>query len=388
MGILMILIILLRTFVGSMKSILALKTGQRIDASLILGYYKHLLTLPQQFFDTMRVGEIISRVNDAVKIRNFINNVSLDLAVNLLIMIFTLIVMFVYSWKLAAITLVSAPLFILTYVLFNRLNKKYQRNIMESSAELESQLVESLNSIATIKRFGIESFANLKTEIRFVHLLKNTYTSAYGAIIANGGIEFISTGITIAVLWAGSIRIGDYNITQINNESLRQIVGTVPQQIELFAGSIIENIALGDFEPDMQKIMQLCDQLGIKDFIEKLPNAYLTQIGEHGVSLSGGEKQRIAIARALYKNPEILIFDEATSSLDSISEKYVKRTLSALAKEGKTIIIIAHRLSTVKHADTIIVLENGKMMESGTHDQLIHSDGIYRKLWNEQFNQI
>ena len=517
MGILMILIILLRTFVGSMKSILALKTGQRIDASLILGYYKHLLTLPQQFFDTMRVGEIISRVNDAVKIRNFINNVSLDLAVNLLIMIFTLIVMFVYSWKLAAITLVSAPLFILTYVLFNRLNKKYQRNIMESSAELESQLVESLNSIATIKRFGIESFANLKTEIRFVHLLKNTYTSAYGAIIANGGIEFISTGITIAVLWAGSnfvidkeitpgtlmvfyslvgyvltpvgklissnqtiqdamiaadrlfqimdlereqdetnkiilkpemvgniqfenvafrygsrkqvfeslnlsihksettaiigesgsgkttlisliqnlypiqagsIRIGDYNITQINNESLRQIVGTVPQQIELFAGSIIENIALGDFEPDMQKIMQLCDQLGIKDFIEKLPNAYLTQIGEHGVSLSGGEKQRIAIARALYKNPEILIFDEATSSLDSISEKYVKRTLSALAKEGKTIIIIAHRLSTVKHADTIIVLENGKMMESGTHDQLIHSDGIYCKLWNEQFNQI
>ena len=517
MGILMILIILLRTFVGSMKSILALKTGQRIDASLILGYYKHLLTLPQQFFDTMRVGEIISRVNDAVKIRNFINNVSLDLAVNLLIMIFTLIVMFVYSWKLAAITLVSAPLFILTYVLFNRLNKKYQRNIMESSAELESQLVESLNSIATIKRFGIESFANLKTEIRFVHLLKNTYTSAYGAIIANGGIEFISTSITIAVLWAGSnfvidkeitpgtlmvfyslvgyiltpvgklissnqtiqdamiaadrlfqimdlereqdetnkiilkpemvgniqfenvafrygsrkqvfeslnlsihksettaiigesgsgkttlisliqnlypiqtgcIRIGDYNITQINNESLRQIVGTVPQQIELFAGSIIENIALGDFEPDMQKIMQLCDQLGIKDFIEKLPNAYLTQIGEHGVSLSGGEKQRIAIARALYKNPEILIFDEATSSLDSISEKYVKRTLSALAKEGKTIIIIAHRLSTVKHADTIIVLENGKMMESGTHDQLIHTEGIYCKLWNEQFNQI
>lgn len=171
MGILMILIILLRTFVGSMKSILALKTGQRIDASLILGYYKHLLTLPQQFFDTMRVGEIISRVNDAVKIRNFINNVSLDLAVNLLIMIFTLIVMFVYSWKLAAITLVSAPLFILTYVLFNRLNKKYQRNIMESSAELESQLVESLNSIATIKRFGIESFANLKTEIRFVHCI-------------------------------------------------------------------------------------------------------------------------------------------------------------------------------------------------------------------------
>jgi ATP-binding cassette subfamily B protein len=142
-----------------MKSILALKTGQRIDASLILGYYKHLLTLPQQFFDTMRVGEIISRVNDAVKIRAFINNVSLDLAVNLLILLFTLCLMFVYSWKLALITLVSAPLFILIYILFNKLNRKYQRKIMETGADLESQLVESLNSVSTIKQFGVEPYA-------------------------------------------------------------------------------------------------------------------------------------------------------------------------------------------------------------------------------------
>ena len=148
MGIIMIIILLIRTFIGAMKSILALKTGQRIDASLILGYYKHLLTLPQQFFDTMRVGEIISRVNDAVKIRAFINNVSLDLVVSLMILLFTLCLMFIYSWKLAAITLISAPLFLLIYILFNKLNKKYQRKIMESGAELESQLVESLNSVS------------------------------------------------------------------------------------------------------------------------------------------------------------------------------------------------------------------------------------------------
>ena len=121
MGILMIVILLLRTFIGSMKSILALKTGQRIDAALILGYYKHLLTLPQQFFDTMRVGEIISRVNDAVKIRNFINNVSLDLVVDVMILFFTSCLMFVYSWKLAAVTLLSAPLFFLVFWGFNRL---------------------------------------------------------------------------------------------------------------------------------------------------------------------------------------------------------------------------------------------------------------------------
>ena len=213
MGIIMILIIILRMFIGVMKSILALRTGQRIDASLILGYYKHLLTLPQQFFDTMRVGEIISRVNDAVKIRVFINNVSLDLVVNLLILIFTLGLMFVYSWKLSLIALLSAPLFFLIYFLFNRLNKKYQRKIMESTADLEAHLVESLNSVSTIKRFGIEQFANLKTEIRFVHLIKNTYRSIYGSILANGGIEFVSTGITIALLWAGSCFVINRELT-------------------------------------------------------------------------------------------------------------------------------------------------------------------------------
>ena len=213
MGILMIVILLLRTFIGSMKSILALKTGQRIDAALILGYYKHLLTLPQQFFDTMRVGEIISRVNDAVKIRNFINNVSLDLVVDVMILFFTSCLMFVYSWKLAAVTLLSAPLFFLVFWGFNRLKQQSQRRIMESAADLESQLVESINSISTIKRFGLEEYANLKTEARFVHLLKNMFRSIYGAIVAQGGIQFISTGVTIAVLWVGSMFVIDQELT-------------------------------------------------------------------------------------------------------------------------------------------------------------------------------
>jgi ATP-binding cassette subfamily B protein len=517
MSIIMILILILRTFIGSMKSVLALKTGQRIDASLILGYYKHLLTLPQQFFDTMRVGEIISRVNDAVKIRVFINNVSLDLVVNLLILIFTLCLMLIYSWKLAVITLLSAPLFLLIYYLYNQLNKKYQRKIMESGADLEAHLVESLNSVSTIKQFGIENFANLKTELRFVDLLKNTFRSIYGSIVANNGIEFVSTCITVILLWMGSnyvirqeltpgtlmmfyslvgyvlgsvgklissnqtiqdaliaadrlfqimdlereeddsrkirlepdmvgdicfqnvnfrygsrkylfeslnlkikkgtttaivgesgsgkttlasllqhlypiqsgkIKIGNYDINQIGNESLRSRISSVSQQIELYAGNITDNIALGDFEPDMKKITELCEQLGIREFIEQLPYSYMTLIGEQGASLSGGERQRIAIARALYKNPEILIFDEATSSLDSISEKYVKQTLSALTEQGKTIIIIAHRLSTIKNADTIIALAGGKVAESGSHNQLIKNKSVYWNLWNEQFEKV
>ena len=517
MSVVMIVILILRTFIGAMKSILALKTGQRIDAALILGYYKHLLTLPQQFFDTMRVGEIISRVNDAVKIRNFINNVSLGLVVNMMILLFSVGLMFIYSWELALVTLASAPLFLLIFWGFNRLNRKYQRSIMESSADLEAQLVESINSISTIKRFGIENFANLKTETRFVYLLRNTFHSIYGAIMAQGGIQFVSTAITIAVLWLGSvlvidkeltpgtlmvfysligyvispigslissnqtiqdaliaaerlfqimdlereqddnqkielepdmigditfenvsfrygsrtevfnglnlkiekgkttavigesgsgkttlisllqhiypiqsgrIRIGDYDIAQISNRSLRRQVGTVPQQIELFAGTIVENIAVGNLQPDMKRIADLVEQLGLKGFIERLPKGYMTYIGEHGAFLSGGERQRIAIARALYKEPEILIFDEATSSLDSLSEKYVKQTLDKLAKRGKTVIVIAHRLSTVKSADLIVVLDKGQVAETGTHGELFKSGGIYDRLWNEQFEQL
>lgn len=517
MGVIMLVLLLLRTFIGAMKSILALKTGQRIDAALILGYYKHLLTLPQQFFDTMRVGEIISRVNDAVKIRNFINNVSLDLLVNVMILLFSVCLMFVYSWKLALITLLAAPLFLVIFYSFNKVNRKYQRHIMESSADLEAQLVESLNSISTIKRFGIEEYANLKTETRFVHLLKNTYRSIYGSIMAQGGIQFVSTGITIAILWLGSvlvidqeltpgtlmvfyslvgyvispigslissnqtiqdaliaadrlfqimdlereqneeqkielteemvgdisfedvcfrygsrkeifsalnltiekgkmtaivgesgsgkttlmsllqhiypiqgghIRIGKHDIAEIDNRSLRQRIGTVPQHIELFSGTIAENIAVGELHPKMIRIKALMEMLGLEEFIERQPKGYQTQIGEHGVNLSGGERQRIAIARALYKNPEIIILDEATSSLDNIAENQVKIVMEVMKDAGKTVIIIAHRLSTVKHADRIIVLHNGEVKEEGTHEELSQKDGLYRKLWKEQFEVL
>lgn len=120
------------------------------------------------------------------------------------------------------------------------------------------------------------------------------------------------------------------------------------------------------------------------DFIEKLPNGFNTLVGEHGATLSGGQKQRLAIARALYRQPEILIMDEATSSLDSHAEHHVQQNIKQLKEEGKTIIIIAHRLSTVLLADNIVVLENGKLIEQGSHDKLYKQKGIYYELWQKQ----
>lgn len=512
----MIIVLVLKTLIGMVKSFFALKVGQQIDAQLILGYYKHLMKLPQLFFDTMRVGEITSRISDAVKIRVFINDIIINLAVNIFIVVFSFGLMFIYNHKLALVVLLIIPFYLLVYFLSNRIHKKLQRQLMENSADLESQLVESLNSAATIKRFGLESWANLKTEGNFVKLLQTIFKSGSGSIYLGTFSEFISALFTIILLWYGSylvldneltpgqllsfysitgyftgpaqsliganksiqdaliaadrlfeimdlereekenkikltaelagditfnevsfrygtrvqvfeklslkinkseitalvgesgsgkstmmsllqnlyplnagyIKIGDYDIKHIDNESLRQLVSVVPQQIDLFSGNIIENIAVGDFEPDMQRVWGVCRMLGILEFVEKLPKGFETSLGENGASLSGGQRQRIAIARALYRNPGVLILDEATSALDTVSEQYVQNTIRLLRQAGKTIILIAHRLSTVRHADKIVVLEGGKLIEEGNHHQLFEKRGRYFQLWVKQFEGI
>jgi ATP-binding cassette subfamily B protein len=383
---------------------------------------------------------------------------------------------------------------------------------MEDAAELQTQLVESITHVRTVKEFGIEEFSNIKTENRFVKLLFTTYKSGLNSIFSGTSTSFLASIFTVILLWLGSgyvldgeittgelfsfyaligyftspvaslvgmnktiqnaliaadrlfeimdlereettnkiplqkeslgdivfdnvsfrygsrtqvftnfralfkrnkstaivgesgsgkttlfallqnlypiskgkITIGDFDLKHLDNKSLRKLIGVIPQQLNLFSGTIIENIALGESFPNIQRIMELSDRLSITEFVEKLPYGFETQVGENGAMLSGGQKQRIAIARALYKEPEILLLDEATSALDTHSENLVKDVINEFKMQDKTVIVIAHRLSTIADADTILVMHEGKIIEQGKHHELLYQEGHYSKLWQKQ----
>jgi ABC-type multidrug transport system fused ATPase/permease subunit len=185
---------------------------------------------------------------------------------------------------------------------------------------------------------------------------------------------------------SGEILVDGKNIYDYDLENLRGNMSIVPQDVILFGGTIKENIAYGKPDATDEEIMLAAKQANALNFVEGFPEKFETLVGERGVKLSGGQRQRIAIARALLKNPSILILDEATSSLDSESEKLVQEALEVLM-EGRTSIIIAHRLSTIRNADKILVLDNGKITEEGTHQELINlENGIYKNLSNLQFS--
>lgn len=508
MSIAMLLILAIQILINLLRGQLVLQTGQKIDVCLILGYYNHILALPQKFFDSMRMGEIVSRMNDAVKIRSFLNDVSINMFVDILMILFSFGMMFIYSWNIALIVALAIPMYILVYWAINRINRNLQRVIMENDAKLEAQLVESLGAVSTIKTSGVESFANFKMETRFVKMLHSVYSSGLISICGDNASTLLSVLFTIVLMWFGTtlaleqavtpgellscytllgyitrpvarliqtnrivqdafiaadrlfeifelesasssgidatktdlgdirlenvtfrygaqaevfsdlsvsfrqgeltavvgesgsgkstlaallqnvyqledgcIRIGQYALQDFSSASLHKVMAAVPQSIDVFSGSVIENIALGEFEPEFDKIVRICDRIGLRECIERWPGRFQAHLGENGVRLSGGEKQRLALARALYRDPDVLILDEATSSLDSAAEEFVLRVVEDLSRAGKTIIVITHRLSTVRGADNIVVLDKGRVIEEGKHADLVRTDGPYARLW-------
>lgn len=258
--------------------------------------------------------------------------------------------------------------------------------------DLEPEIHESPNAISIpgisgSVEFRDVSFAYDSQEPVLKHINLKVAPGESIALVGPSGAgktTFVSLLTRFYEPTSGEIVIDGYSISKVTLKSLRQQIGLVPQETVLFGGTVRENIAYGRFYATQEEIIQAAKSANAHEFIEKLPEGYDTPIGQHGMSLSGGQRQRLAIARVILKNPQILILDEATSSLDTESEILIQEALENLMR-GRTTFIIAHRLSTVMNADRILVLKDGQIVESGTHKQLISLNGLYRRLCNAQF---
>ncbi|MBC8009978.1 MAG: ATP-binding cassette domain-containing protein, partial [Burkholderiales bacterium] len=185
---------------------------------------------------------------------------------------------------------------------------------------------------------------------------------------------------------SGEVRVDGINIGDVSIESLRRQIGIVLQDNVLFSGTLEDNIKYGRPDATREQILDAARAANAIEFIDKLPDGFSTVVGERGSKLSGGQRQRVAIARAILKDPRILIFDEATSALDTQSERLIQQAMERLMK-GRTTFVIAHRLSTIQMADMILVMEAGRLVESGRHDELVSRGGLYSKLHALQFQE-
>ncbi len=495
--------ILLSTF----RQHILLFLSRKLDIPLLLGYYNHILHLPYQFFVTRKVGDIITRFQDAMTIKDIFTTVSISLIMDVLLALISGIVLWNLNSNLFIILLIMVLINILLIYFFKKPYKKLNYEQMEAGALLNSHLIESIKNIETVKSQNDEESQIYKLENKFVASLKIGYREGvitnvqssisnligslgniafmgFGAIsimdgkmsigdllvfqtlsqyftepvqnlvslqltfqeaqIAmkrlselmtldredskkeqlkniplNGNIEFknvsfsygsrppvikdfsltIPSGARVAFVGEsgagkstisrlllkfihpqeGKVTISGYDLEDVDHNFLRSHIAYIPQNIELFTGTIIDNIKVGNHNVTYEDIILACKKSDANEFIEKLQNRYETFVEESGSNFSGGEKQRIAIARALIANPEIYIFDEATSNLDSFSEQKIQNLIFR-NRSNKTVIIIAHRLSTIVACDFICFIENGQIIEQGTHEELIRLNGKYAKM--------
>lgn len=509
-------VILLNAFkvlLNALRSHLLLYLSQKLDIALLLGYYRHVLELPMNFFGSRRVGEIISRFNDASKVRDAISGAALTMMIDTLMVLGGGIILYIQSSTLFWVTAIIIILYAAIVFGFNNTYRKKNEKQMEANAQLTSYMVESLNGIQTVKAHNAEYKVKQETEGKFIRLLRSIFSLSLTSNIQSSLVNFVELTGGIVILWVGAIfvikgnmtmgqlitfhsllayffepmknlinlqpqmqtalvasdrlgeildlelertekenskikpdnlkgkieldnitfrygtrqaviqdlsitinpgekvafvgesgsgkttiaklllhfyeaekgdiRIKNYNIKDIALDALRNRIAYIPQETFLFSGSILSNLVLGLDDYTMDKVVEACESAQAHEFINRFPLRYETQLDENGANLSGGQRQRLAIARALLRKPDILILDEATSNLDTITEQAISTTINEYAR-NMTIIIIAHRLSTIRHCDQIYVIEDGKVKESGNHDELLAQNGMYAGLWGRQ----
>lgn len=505
----------LKLIVQMLRGKLLTMMSKNIDLSLMLGYFDHLTELPMRFFDTRKTGEIMSRFNDAGKIRDAISGAALTLMIDTTMVVTCGILLYQISPNLFIIAIITFFIYMLIAAIYVKPIEKVNRQMMEEDAQFNSYIKESIDGMETVKTSKAENIIKNKTVSLFNKFLNENIKGSLISLSKDALIEFFTSFSSLIILWIGAIQVIDGSISlgqlitfttllsyfldpvqnlvnlqnnlqtaivaadrlsdimdlsaerngtlipdtplsqiafdtvtfrygnrplvldglsfkagkgqqialvgesgcgkstiakllqglyfpetgsvSINNISseklslswLRGQIAFVPQNTFLFSDTVRNNLTLGiqaDQIPSDEEIYQILDMCCCQ-FIKELPFGLDSLLEENGANLSGGQRQRLSIARALLRNPKLLILDEATSALDTITENKIQNAIR-LNYPDIIIVMIAHRLSTIRHCDTIIVLDKGNLIEQGTHTELLHLGNRYAQLWSKQNIQL
>lgn len=316
-----------------------------------------------------------------------------------------IIALFISSYLAINKILTPGVVFLVAFYVRSLINSTYPLGrFIQDTSDTEISSARLVNFLETEPEFTDKSDAKELEKLQSIKFNNITYDYTDGKKGAVRNISFtIDAGKTVALVGPsgvgkstltklllrfyeptkGEVVINDQDASAYTGASIRQHIGMVMQDVALFNATIIENLQIANANATEKQIIAAAKQAHAHEFIKELPKGYKTLVGERGVKLSGGQKQRVAIARAILKNPQLIVLDEATSALDSQSERLVQDGLQKLM-EGRSALIIAHRLSTVMHADEILVLQKGTVVERGTHSELIRYNGLYKKLFEMQ----
>lgn len=504
-----IMLEIIKIFLSIFRGFLLMFLGQRIDVSILFGYYNHMIRLPMKFFSSRKAGEIISRFSDADNINDTVAETVLSLMLDVIMSVVGGIIVYFQNQYLFFISVVLLLLYTIIVFSFKGILKKVNREVLENNSQMTSLVIQSINGIETIKTYNLEKRIQDETEFKYLKVLKSSLKRTKIGIFLGTLSEIVELLGNMAIIWIGSmqvingkltlgemmvfntllgyftepvknliglqptiqtamvsadrlgevidldieqkderiipdnlkgdieiknldfrygtreqilkninmkikkgekialvgesrsgkttlaklflkffdfekgeININDFNIKDIDITFLREKISYISQDIFLFNNTIKENLMLNE-TIKMEEVIEMNKKINAYDFINQLPQRFNYVIEENGANLSMGQKQRLSILRALLKKPDILIMDEATSNLDTITENIIQNTLNNLDME-MTIIIIAHRLSTIRMCDRIYVLDKGEIIESGTHEELVSMKGKYYKLLKEQ----
>lgn len=504
-----IMLEIIKIFLSIFRGFLLMFLGQRIDVSILFGYYNHMIRLPMKFFSSRKAGEIISRFSDADNINDTVAETVLSLMLDVIMSVVGGIIVYFQNQYLFFISVVLLLLYTIIVFSFKGILKKVNREVLENNSQMTSLVIQSINGMETIKTYNLEKRIQDETEFKYLKVLKSSLKRTKIGIFLGTLSEIVELLGSMAIIWVGSmqvingkltlgemmvfntllgyftepvknliglqptiqtamvsadrlgevidldieqkderiipnnlkgdieiknldfrygtreqilkninikikkgekialvgesgsgkttlaklflkffdfekgeININDFNIKDIDITFLREKISYISQDIFLFNNTIKENLMLNE-TIKMEEVIEMAKKINAYDFINQLPQRFNYVIEENGANLSMGQKQRLSILRALLKKPDILIMDEATSNLDTITENIIQNTLNNLDME-MTIIIIAHRLSTIRMCDRIYVLDKGEIIESGTHEELVNMKGKYYKLLKEQ----